>query len=273
MENAQYESESLKLQAEGYEFGAPSTKLVFEGFMAVYAIEDENDELRNLFKGIDKDTKVLLEDFIDKQHFTQPPAHYTEGSLVRKMEELGIGRPSTYAPTISTILARRYVVKENKNLYVTELGEAVNQIMEKAFPVIVDTEFTANMESLLDHIEDGSIDWKTVVSNFYPDLEAAVQAANEELEHVKIEDEVTDEPCEVCGRMLVVKYGPHGKFLACPGFPDCRFTKPYYEKIGVECPKCGKDVVLKKTKKGRKYYGCIDNPECDFMVWQRPSSV
>ena len=273
MENAQYESESLKLQAEGYEFGATSTKLVFEGFMAVYAIEDENDELRNLFKGIDKDTKVLLEDFIDKQHFTQPPAHYTEGSLVRKMEELGIGRPSTYAPTISTILARRYVVKENKNLYVTELGEAVNQIMEKAFPVIVDTEFTANMESLLDHIEDGSIDWKTVVSNFYPDLEAAVQAANEELEHVKIEDEVTDEPCEVCGRMLVVKYGPHGKFLACPGFPDCRFTKPYYEKIGVECPKCGKDVVLKKTKKGRKYYGCIDNPECDFMVWQRPSSV
>ena len=193
--------------------------------------------------------------------------------MVRKLEELGIGRPSTYAPTISTILARRYIVKEDRNLYVTELGEAVNQIMEKAFPVIVDTEFTANMESLLDNIEDGSIEWKTVVSNFYPDLEAAVQAANEELEHIKIEDEVTDEPCEVCGRMLVVKYGPHGKFMACPGFPECRFTKPYYEKIGVECPKCGKDVVLKKTKKGRKYFGCIDNPDCDFMTWQRPSSV
>jgi len=273
MEAARYESEALRLEAKGYEFGATSTKLVFEGFMAVYAMEDENDENKNQFKGIDKDTEITIENFVDKQHFTQPPAHYTEGSLVRKLEEVGVGRPSTYAPTISTILARRYVVKENKNLYVTELGEAVNQIMEKAFPVIVDTEFTANMESLLDHIEDGSIDWKTVVSNFYPDLEAAVLAANEELEHVKIEDEVTEEPCEVCGRMLVIKYGPHGKFLACPGFPECRFTKPYYEKIGVECPKCGKDIVQKKTKKGRKYFGCIDNPECDFMTWQRPSAT
>jgi DNA topoisomerase-1 len=273
MEAARYESETLKLEAKGYEFGATSTKLSFEGFMAVYAMEDENDELKNQFKGIDSDTPVVLEDFVDKQHFTQPPAHYTEGSLVKKLEELGIGRPSTYAPTISVILARRYVIKENRNLYVTELGEAVNQIMVKAFPAIVNTEFTANMESLLDRIEDGSVEWKTVVSNFYPDLAEAVAAANEELEHIKIEDEVTDEPCEVCGRMLVVKYGPYGKFLACPGFPECRFTKPHYEKIGVQCPKCGKDVVLKKTKKGRKYFGCIDNQECDFMTWQRPSAV
>lgn len=273
MEAAQYESETLKLDAKGYEFGATSTTLVFDGFMAVYVMEDENDELKNLFKNIDKDTKLELEAFIDKQHFTQPTAHFTEGSLVKKLEELGIGRPSTYAPTISTILARRYIVKENKNLYVTELGEAVNQIMIKGFPVIVDTEFTANMESLLDNIEEGLINWKTVVTNFYPDLEEAVTAANEELEHVKIEDEVTEELCDVCGRNLVVKYGPHGKFLACPGFPDCRFTKPHFEKIGVECPKCGKDIVLKKTKKGRKYFGCIDNPDCDFMSWQRPSSV
>ena len=273
MEAAKYESETIKLEAEEYEFGAVSTKLVFDGFMAVYAIEDENDALKNLFKDIDRDTPVTVEHFIDKQHFTQPPAHYTEGSLVKKLEELGIGRPSTYAPTISTILARRYVVKENRNLYVTELGEAVNQIMIKAFPAIVDTEFTANMESLLDNVEEGSINWKTVVANFYPDLEEAVQAASRELEQIKIEDEVTDELCEVCGRNLVVKYGPYGKFLACPGFPDCRFTKPHYEKIGVECPKCGKDIVLKKTKKGRKYYGCIDNPECDFMSWQKPSSV
>lgn len=272
MEAAKYESETLKLEAKGYEFGATSTKLLFDGFMAVYSIEDENDELKNLFKDIDEKTDITVEEFIDKQHFTQPPAHFTEGSLVKKLEELGIGRPSTYAPTISTILARRYVVKENRNLYVTELGEAVNQIMMKGFPVIVDTEFTANMESLLDKIEEGVIDWKTVVSNFYPDLNEAVSAANKELEHIKIEDEVTEEICEECGRNLVVKYGPHGKFLACPGFPDCHFTKPYYEKIGVECPKCGKDVVLKKTKKGRKYYGCIDNPECDFMSWQRPSS-
>ncbi len=273
MAPARYESESLKLGAKGYEFSATSTKLVFDGFMAVYAMEDENDELRNLFKNIDENTKLTVKNWVDKQHFTQPPAHYTEGSLVKQLEELGIGRPSTYAPTISTILARRYIVKENRNLYVTELGEAVNQIMLKAFPVIVDTEFTANMESLLDNIEEGLIDWKTVVSNFYPDLDEAVKAANEELEHVKIEDEVSDEICEECGRNLVVKYGPHGKFLACPGFPECRFTKPYFEKIGVMCPKCGKDIVLKKTKKGRKYYGCIDNPECDFMSWQKPSAI
>lgn len=273
MESAKYESSTIKLEAKGYEFGATSTKLIFDGFMAVYAMEDENDEMKNLFKDIDENTKVSVDKFIDKQHFTQPPAHFTEGSLVRQLEELGIGRPSTYAPTISTILARRYVVKENKNLYVTELGEAVNQIMVKGFPVIVDTEFTANLESLLDKIEEGAIPWKTVVENFYPDLDAAVQAANKEMEHIKIEDEVTDEICEECGRNLVVKYGPHGKFLACPGFPECRFTKPHYEKIGVACPNCGKEIVLKKTKNGRKYYGCIDNPECDFMSWQRPSAI
>lgn len=273
MAPARYESESLKLGTRGYEFSATSTKLVFDGFMAVYTMEDENDELRNLFKNIDENTNLTMKNWVDKQHFTQPPAHYTEGSLVKQLEELGIGRPSTYAPTISTILARRYIVKENRNLYVTELGEAVNQIMLKAFPVIVNTEFTANMESLLDNIEEGLIDWKTVVSNFYPDLDEAVKAANEELEHVKIEDEVSDEICEECGRNLVVKYGPHGKFLACPGFPECRFTKPYFEKIGIACPKCGKDIVLKKTKKGRKYYGCIDNPECDFMSWQKPSAI
>ena len=273
MEAAQYESNTIKLLSKGYEFAATSTKLLFEGFMAVYAVEDENDETRNLFNNIDKNTKIVVREFVDKQHFTQPPAHYTEGSLVKKLEDLGIGRPSTYAPTISTILARRYVVKENRNLYVTEIGEAVNQIMLKGFPVIVDTEFTANVEMLLDNIEEGTVNWKTVISNFYPDLQEAVQAANEELERVKIEDEVTEEVCDECGRNLVVKYGPHGKFLACPGFPECRFTKPHYEKIGVLCPNCGKDVVLKKTKKGRKYFGCIDNPECDFMTWQKPSST
>ena len=207
----------------------------------------------------------------EKQHFTQPSPHYTEASLVHALEELGIGRPSTYAPTITTILARHYVVKENKNLYVTELGEAVNNMMKKAFSSIVDVNFTANMEALLDGVEEGSIEWKTVISNFYPDLEEAVQKAEKELACVKIADELSDEVCDVCGRQMVIKYGPHGRFLACPGFPDCRFTKPHYEKIGVPCPKCGKDIVLKKTRKGRMYYGCIDNPECDFMVWQKPS--
>ena len=188
------------------------------------------------------------------------------------LEELGIGRPSTYAPTISTIIARRYVAKENKNLYLTEIGEVVNNIMKQSFPSIVDVNFTANMESLLDGVAEGKVRWKTIIENFYPDLEAAVEKAETELEQVKIEDEVTDVICEECGRNMVVKYGPHGKFLACPGFPDCRNTKPYLEKIGVPCPVCGKDVVIRKTKKGRRYYGCEDNLECEFMSWQKPST-
>ena len=190
---------------------------------------------------------------------------------MRAMEELGIGRPSTYAPTITTILARRYVTKENKNLYVTELGEVVNAMMKEAFPSIVDVNFTATMETLLDGVAEGNVPWKTVVSNFYPDLEEAVEIAQKDIVEVKIADEVSDEVCDNCGRQMVIKYGPHGRFLACPGFPECRFTKPYFEKVGIECPKCGKDIVLKKTKKGRKYFGCIDNPECDFMVWQKPA--
>ena len=175
------------------------------------------------------------------------------------------------SPTITTLLGRRYVVKENKNLYITELGEVVNSIMKEAFPTIVDERFTANMESLLDKVAEGAVGWKAVVSNFYPDLEEAVEAAEKDLEKIKIEDEVTDVLCDICGRNMVIKYGPHGRFLACPGFPECRCTKPYLEKIGVACPKCGKEVVMKKTKKGRKYYGCEDNPECEFMSWQKPS--
>ena len=211
-----------------------------------------------------------LKELKPEQHFTQPPAHYTEASLVKTLEELGIGRPSTYSPTITTIIARRYITKENKNLYVTEIGSVVNSIMKESFPTIVDEHFTANMESLLDSVAEGHLNWKTVVANFYPDLEEAVEAAEKDLEKITIEDEVTDEICEVCGRNMVIKYGPHGKFLACPGFPECRNTKPYYEKIGVACPKCGKDVVIKMTRKGRRYYGCIDYPECDFMSWGRP---
>ena len=180
--------------------------------------------------------------------------------------------PSTYAPTITTILARRYVVKENKNLYVTELGEVVNDMMKKSFPSIVDVTFTANMESLLDMVEEGLVQWKTVVRNFYPDLDEAVKQAEKDLESVKIADEVSDVICENCGRNMVFKYGPHGKFLACPGFPDCKNTKPYFEKTDVPCPKCGGDVLIKKTKKGRRYYGCANNPECDFMSWQKPVS-
>ena len=272
MQPARYETTTAKITVGGHHFSSSSSRLVFDGFMSVYAEADEEKEENNSMVGsLSTDSVITLEDTDSRQHFTQPPAQYTEASLVRTLEELGIGRPSTYAPTITTIINRRYVAKENKNLYVTELGEAVNSIMMKAFPVIVDVNFTANMESLLDGVADGSIQWKTVVRNFYPDLDEAVKNAEKELEEVKIEDEVTDIPCDVCGRMMVIKYGPHGKFLACPGFPECRNTKPYLERIGVACPKCGKDIVIKKTKKGRKYFGCEGFPECDFMSWQKPS--
>ena len=272
MSNARYETTSVKIDAGNHRFTVAASKLAYDGFMSVYRDdEDEKQESNTLVKDITKDTQLKLSEFEPKQHFTQPPAHYTEASLVRALEELGIGRPSTYAPTITTILARRYVVKEDKNLYVSELGEVVNNMMKDAFPSIVDVNFTANLETLLDKVEEGVIDWKTVVSNFYPDLDEAVNKAEKELAEIKIADEESDEICDVCGRRMVIKYGPHGKFLACPGFPECRNTKPYFEKIGVACPKCGKDIVMKKTKKGRKYYGCIDNPECDFMVWQKPS--
>ena len=273
MTPAVYETTSVKIDAAGHRFTVAASKIRFDGFMSVYTQEDdEKAENNTLVKGIDKNTKLTFDSFQEDQHFTQPPAHYTEASLVRALEEQGIGRPSTYAPTITTILARRYVVKENKNLYVSELGEVVNSMMKEAFPTIVDVNFTANMEALLDGVEEGSVNWKTVVSNFYPDLDEAVQQAEKDLEQVQIADEESDEECELCGRRMVIKYGPHGRFLACPGFPECRNTKPYFEKVGVACPKCGNDIVLKKTKKGRKYYGCIGNPECDFMVWQKPSA-
>ncbi|MBR3684513.1 MAG: type I DNA topoisomerase [Lachnospiraceae bacterium] len=271
---AVYETTSVKIGIGTYIYNTATSKLKFEGFMSVYTQEDEEKEENNvLVKSIEKDSKITVDAIETKQHFTQPPAHYTEASLVRALEELGIGRPSTYSPTITTILARRYIVKENKNLYVTELGEVVNEMMKEAFPSIVDVNFTANMEALLDGVEEGSVKWKTIIANFYPDLEEAVKKAESDLNEVEIADEVSDEVCDVCGRQMVIKYGPHGKFLACPGFPECRNTKPYYEKIDVACPKCGKDVVIRKTKKGRRYYGCLGNPECDFMVWQKPSGV
>lgn len=271
MSAAEYEATSVKIQAADQIFMVSASTLKFDGFLNVYNPVDEEKEENTLTVGLGKESVLTFRSFDPKQHFTQPPAHYTEASLVRALEELGIGRPSTYAPTITTILARRYVVKEEKNLYVTELGEVVNHMMKEAFPSIVDVHFTASMEALLDSVEEGSVKWKTVVSNFYPELDEAVQSAEKELAEVSIADEVSDEECDLCGRKMVIKYGPHGRFLACPGFPDCRNTKPYFEKIGVACPKCGKDIVLKKTKKGRKYYGCIDNPECDFMSWQKPS--
>ena len=271
MAPAQYETTSVRIGAGEYIFTVSASKIVFDGFMSVYKTDDDNEETNTLAKGLDENSVLTLDDVNGTQHFTQPPAHFTEASLVKALEEQGIGRPSTYAPTISTIIARHYVIKENKNLYISELGNAVNNIMMTAFPTIVDVKFTANMESLLDGVAEGTVEWKEIIRNFYPDLKVAIDEAEKELEHVKIEDEVTDVICDKCGRNMVIKYGPHGKFLACPGFPDCRNTKPYLEKIGVACPKCGKDLVIRKTKKGRVYYGCEGAPDCDFMSWNRPT--
>lgn len=274
MQSAKYETTTMKINANEYRFTASTSKLVFEGFMSVYTPDEEEENDSGVaFDTLQEGDKLKLLKLRESQHFTQPPAHYTEASLVKTLEELGIGRPSTYAPTITTIISRRYVAKENKNLYVTELGEAVNNIMKCGFSSIVDVNFTANLESLLDCVEDGTVSWKTVISNFYPDLEEAVQSAHSKLDKIQIEDEVTDEICDLCGRNMVIKYGPHGKFLACPGFPDCKNTKPYLEKIGVSCPQCDGELVVRKTKKGRKYYGCVNNPECEFMSWQKPSSI
>ena len=272
MSAARYENTQVRITADqSYIFTASTSRLLFDGYQCVYNQEENEDKGEKLSVKLSGESVLSLERFDPRQHFTQPAPHYTEASLVKALEEQGIGRPSTYSPTITTILARHYIVKEDKNLYMTELGEVVNSMMKRAFPSIVDPAFTAHLEGLLDGVADGDVKWKTVIENFYPDLDEAVSQAELDLEKVKIADEETEEVCENCGRHMVIKYGPHGKFLACPGFPECHNTKPYYEKIGVACPKCGKDIVVRKTKKGRKYYGCMGNPECDFMSWQKPS--
>ncbi len=271
MTNALFDTMSIKISGGRYTFTVSASSVKFAGFMNVYTEAEEEKAVGNtLLKKVEKGACLDLLELNPEQHFTQPPSHYTEASLVKTMEELGIGRPSTYAPTISTILARHYITKEKKNLFITELGEVVNDIMVKAFPQIVDESFTATMETLLDGVADGNVQWKTIIRNFYPDFNEEVERANKELEEVKIEDEVTDVICENCGRNMVIKYGPHGKFLACPGFPDCHNTKPYFERVGVKCPDCGGEVVLKRTRKGRRYYGCENNPECEFMSWNKP---
>lgn len=272
MQEAKYETTSVKIDGNGHRFTSAGSKLVFPGFMSVYQNDEDKEEANAVLAKVKEESVLHAEELNQEQHFTQPPAHYTEASLVKELEELGIGRPSTYAPTISTLVSRRYVAKEKKNLYLSDLGDIVNKIMVEAFPSIVDVHFTATMEALLDSVAEGQIEWKSVIRNFYPDLDKSLKHASEALEKIEIEDEVTDVICELCGRNMVIKYGPHGKFLACPGFPECRNTKPYYEKIGVQCPKCGGEIVIKKTQKGRRYYGCENNPECDVMTWQRPSN-
>ncbi|MBQ9631961.1 MAG: type I DNA topoisomerase [Lachnospiraceae bacterium] len=270
MSNALYETMNARITAGDHIFTLSTSNRVFDGYMAVYTGEDEKDEQNENWSSLSESSQLTLDSFDGKQHFTQPPAHYTEASLVHALEELGIGRPSTYSPTISTILKRRYVIKEGRNLYVTELGSVVNSIMKESFPSIVDMNFTARKEGALDEVEEGKVEWKDILRDFYPELEQSVKKAEKELEKVQIADEVSDIICENCGRNMVIKYGPHGKFLACPGFPECRNTKPYLEKIGVPCPKCSKEIVIRTTKKGRPFYGCEDYPDCDFISWARP---
>lgn len=271
MNGARYETTSVKINAGNYRFTSSGSKIVFPGFLSVYQNDEDKEENNAALHKVAKGDVFKEVELKKEQHFTQPPAHYTEASLVKELEDLGIGRPSTYAPTISTLISRRYLAKENKNLYLSDLGDIVNRIMVSAFPSIVDVNFTATMETLLDGVAEGTVEWKSIIRNFYPDLKEAVEHAEQALEKIEIEDEVTDTICENCGRNMVIKYGPHGKFLACPGFPECRNTKPYFEKIGVKCPKCGGEIVIKKTQKGRRYYGCENYPECDVMTWQKPS--
>ena len=272
MSDATYDTTAVKIESAGHIFTVSAAVLDFDGFLSAYNDDDDEGEDGVIPIKLTKGQTLPKPELEGKQHFTQSAPHYTEASLVKAMEELGIGRPSTYAPTISTILGRRYIIKEDKNLYVTELGEVVNKLMKENFPSIVDVNFTANMETRLDEVEEGKVRWKTILEDFYPDLDKTVIEAEKNLEHVKVADEESDEICEQCGRRMVYKYGPHGKFLACPGFPECRNTKPFLEKIGVACPKCGQDLVVRKTKKGRRYYGCSGYPECDYMSWQKPKA-
>ena len=270
MKPAVFDTVSAVLNAGEYTFTAACSKLGFPGYMLVY---DESEEKKSGEQGLLKlhEGDVLtLEKTEKEQHFTQPPAHYTESSLVRAMEELGLGRPSTYAPTITNILGKHYITKEGRNIFMTELGEVVNGIMLKSFPDIADTGFTADMETKLDLVAEGEEDWHEIMRSFYPGFSEELKKAEQELEHVKVEDEKTDVLCDKCGRNMVIKYGPHGKFLACPGFPECRNTKPFLEKAGMACPKCGKDVVIRRTRTGRRFYGCEGSPECDFMSWTKP---
>lgn len=274
MEAAVYQTVKAVFDANGVTYSCASSKLAFSGFMSVYSTEeDKESENDGNLSGIKQGDTFKLKEMKKEQHFTLAPAHFTEASLVKTLEELRIGRPSTYAPTITTILARHYIVKDKRNLYTTELGEAVNAIMIKYFPEIVNTEFTALMEDTLDSVETGDVEWKTIVRNFYPDLEVAVEEAQKNLEKVKVQDEVTDIICDQCGRNMVIKYGPHGKFLACPGFPECRNTKSYNEKTEYKCPKCGSDILLMKSRKGRRYYSCEKYPDCDYMSWQKPENA
>lgn len=274
MSSAVYDTIAVSIKANDYNFKANGQSIKFKGFMKLY-VEDkdidngEDDEL--ILPSLEVNQKLKNDKLDTKQSFTEPPARYTEASIVKVLEEKGIGRPSTYAPTISTILDRHYVQKEQKQLVPTELGKIVNKLLIENFSDIVNEKFTANIEEEFDEIAEGKVDWKKVIADFYGPFEKNVEKVEKELEHVELVDEVSDVQCEKCGRMMVYKYGRYGKFLACPGFPECRNAKPIIETINVPCPVCGGTVQIKKTKRGRKFYVCENNPgTCEYISWNKP---
>ena len=273
MSSAVYDTLTVDLRVENYIFRSNGSKIKFQGFMAVY-IEGRDDEAEDDTTNIPElaeGEEVALKKLDPKQHFTQPPQRYTEATLVKALEEKGIGRPSTYAPTITTILARGYIEKEKKLLVPTELGRIVTDIMKNYFKDIVDVQFTAQMENRLDDVEEGDKKWVEVIEEFYTQFVDVFKEAESNIGNVEIPDEVTDIPCEKCGKNMVIKMGRYGKFLACPGFPQCRNARPILEEAGVQCPQCGGKVLVKKTKKNKKYFGCENNPTCSFMTWDKPA--
>lgn len=269
MSSAVYDATTVDIKAGPYIFRASGSVLRFPGFMKVYTeIEDENDAV---LPDLEEGEKLHLEELVPKQHFTQPPPRYTEATLVKTLEENGIGRPSTYAPIIATIQSRGYVLKEDKYLYPTELGCIVVALLKEFFPKIIDVDFTAGMEEKLDQIEEGRTSWQEVVAEFYQPFKRELEHAEAEIGVIEVGEELSDEKCPNCGRNLAIKQGKYGKFLACPGFPECRYTRPYYEETGILCPRCGGKIVVRKTRRGKKFYGCINYPECDFLSWDEPS--
>src|SRR5690554_391419 len=269
MKEALYNTLNVRIMNGQYVFRSNGSQLVFPGFLTIYSTTDEETSDMAL-PTMNKGDILDLDKLEPKQNFTQPPARFTEASLIKLMEEMGIGRPSTYSPTISTILSRGYVVLEKKSFYPTELGLLVNELLTEYFTHVVNEKFTANLEDELDDIASGSTFWKEVVRDFYKDFHKELVIAEEEIDKIEIEDEVSDVICEKCGRNMVVKHGRFGKFLACPGYPECKNTKPIVDKIEVPCPKCGGDVVRKRSKKGRVFYGCNNYPDCDFVSWDEP---
>ncbi|MDK2798591.1 MAG: topoisomerase [Clostridiales bacterium] len=272
MRSAIFDTLHVDIEAKNYIFKATGSKIKFQGFMILYieGNDDETEDGENTIPELVEGQQLKLKKLNPKQHFTQPPPRYTEATLVKALEEQGIGRPSTYAPTIITIIARGYVEREKKQLKPTELGKIITDIMKSHFKDIVDIEFTANMEQQLDEIEEGKKDWVALLREFYQPFSITLKEAEDEIGDVEIQDEVTDEKCEKCGRNMVIKHGRYGKFLACPGFPECRNAKPILEEAGVICPLCNGKVYIKKTRKGKKYYGCENNPKCEFMSWDEP---